>query len=165
VTRESQEEGKSRSQVKREFRELKELGVQLTALTSGQLSAIPLSGGLRDAVLAAKQMHRNARQRQYRFISSLLVDEDVDAIRAALAGELQPHAEEVAAIHEAKRWRDGLLSSDEGKLTAFIEQYPECDRTHLRQLVRNAKKELELEKPPKSARQLFRYIRQLVGPM
>jgi len=165
LTRESQDEGKSRSQVKREYRELKDLGIQLTALTSGQLCAMPLSGGLRDAVQAAKQMPRNARQRQYRYISSLLVEEDVDTIRAALAGELQPHAEEVAAIHEAEGWRDRLLSSDEGELTAFIERFPECDRTHLRQLVRNTKKERDLEKPPRSARQLYQYIRQLVRPM
>jgi ribosome-associated protein len=165
LTKESQDEGKSRSQVKREFRELKDLGVQLTALSRGQLCVMPLSGGLRDAVLAAKEMPRNALQRQYRYISSLLDEEDVDTIRAALAGELQPPAEEVAAVHEAEGWRDDLLLSDEGKLTAFIERYPECDRTHLRQLVRNAKKERDLEKPPRSARQLYRYIRQLVRPM
>jgi ribosome-associated protein len=106
-------------------------------------------------------MTRTALQRQYRHLSSLLVEEDVAAIRAALSGELQPHAEEIAALHEAEDWRDKLLSADEGRLTAFVEQYPGCDRTHLRQLVRNAKKERDLDKPPRSARQLFRYLRQL----
>ena len=157
----SQQDEKSRSQVKREFRELKDLGIQLAGLSKGQLRAIPLSEGTRDALLAAKGMTRTALQRQYRHLSSLLVEEDVAAIRAALSGELQPHAEEIAALHEAEDWRDKLLSADEGQLTAFVERYLGCDRTHLRQLVRNAKKERDLDKPPRSARQLFRYLRQL----
>ena len=157
----SQQDEKSRSQVKREFRELKDLGMQLAGLSKGQLRAIPLSGGTRDALLAAKGMTRTALQRQYRHLSSLLVEEDVAAIRAALSGELQPHAEEVAALHEAEHWRDKLLSADESQLAAFVERYPASDRTHLRQLVRNARKERDLDKPPKSARQLFRYLRQL----
>ena len=160
----SQQDEKSRSQVKREFRELKDLGIQLAGLSKGQLRAIPLSEGTRDALLAAKGMTRTALQRQYRHLSSLLVEEDVAAIRAALSGELQPHAEEIAALHEAEDWRDKLLSADEGQLTACVERYPECDRTHLRQLMRNAKKERDLDKPPKSARQLFRYLRQLSDP-
>ena len=163
MTENSQQDEKSRSQIKREFRELKDLGIRLAGLSKGQLRAIPLSDGTRDALLAAKGMTRTALQRQYRHVSSLLAREDVAAIRAALAGQLQPHAREVAALHEAERWRDKLLSADEGQLAAFAERYPECDRTHLGQLVRNAKNERDLNKPPRSARQLFRYLRQLVG--
>jgi ribosome-associated protein len=88
--------------------------------------------------------------------------EDVAAIRAALAGELQPHADEVAVLHEAERWREKLLSDDESQLAVFLERPAECDRTRLRQLVRNAKKERDLGKPPKSARQLFRFLKELL---
>ena len=102
MTENSQQDEKSRSQVKREFRELKDLGIRLAGLTKGQLRAIPLSEKTRDALLAAKEMTRSALQRQYRYLSSLLAEEDVAAIRAALTGELQPHAEEVAALHEAE---------------------------------------------------------------
>jgi len=161
VTRNPEQDEKSRSQVKREFRQLKELGIELAALSQGQLRDMPLSERMRDALLAAKTMTRTALQRQYRYIASLMVDEDAAALRAALAGELQPHVEEVAALHEAEHWRDELLSADDSRVAAFVERYPDCDRTHLRQLVRNAKKERSLDKPPKSARQLFRYIRQL----
>ena len=90
--------------------------------------------------------------------------EDVAVIRAALTGELQPHVKDVANLHEAEQWRDSLLSADERQLAAFVERYPECDRPHLRLLVRNAQKELELDKPPKAARQLFKYLRQLSDP-
>jgi len=164
VARNPEQDEKSRSQIKREFRQLKELGIELAALSQGQLRDMPLSERTRDALLAAKTMTRTALQRQYRHIASLMVDEDSVALRAALAGELKPHAEEVAALHEAEHWRDELLSDDDSRIAEFVERYPDCDRTHLRQLVRNAKKERTLNKPPKSARQLFRYIKQLSPP-
>ena len=120
MSKNSQQDEKSRSQVKREFRELKELGKQLADLSKGQLRAMPLSVGTREALLAAKGMTRSALQRQYRRLSSLLAEEDVAALRAHLTGELQPHDEEVAALHDAEHWRDRLLSADEGQLAALL---------------------------------------------
>jgi ribosome-associated protein len=152
---------KSRSQIKRDIAALKDLGIRLTELSKGQLAAIPLSEKTRTAVLAAQGMARNALARHRRYLAQLMGDEDADAIRAALAGALQPHADEVATLHEAERWRDRLLSGDAGQLTAFVERYPACDRAHLRLLVRHARKELEQGKPPKSARELLRYVRGL----
>ena len=116
-------------------------------------------------MLAAQEMTRTALQRQYRHLASLLAAEpNVADIRAALAGELQPHAYESATLIQAERWRDRLLSADDSQLAAFMERFPGCDRTLVRQLVRNARKEQELEKPPRSARKLFRYIKQLSDP-
>jgi len=83
------QDGKSRSQVKREFRALKDLGIQLAGLSKGELRSLPLSEKTRDALLAAKGMTRAALQRQYRYLSSLLAkEEDLAAIRAALTGKL-----------------------------------------------------------------------------
>ena len=152
---------KSRSQVKRDFRELKDLGIRLAGLPKGQLRAIPLSEKAREATMASHGMARNALQRHYRYLSALLAREDLAAIRAALAGALQPHARDVAQLHEAEQWRDKLLSADETHLAAFVLHYPECDRALVRRLVRNAREESELGKPPKSARELFRYLRRL----
>ena len=159
-----QQDAKSRSQIKRDFRELKDLGIQLAGLSKGELRAIPLSAKMREAALASHGMARNALQRHYRYLSSLLAEEDVAAIRAALAGAAQPHVKDVAKLHDAEQWRDNLLSTDEAQLAAFAGRYPEGDRAHVRLLVRSAKKELELDKPSKSARQLFRYLRKLIDP-
>ena len=159
-----QQDAKSRTRVKREFRELKDLGIRLAGLPKGQLRAIPLSDKTREAALASHGMARNALQRHYRYLSALLAEEDVVAIRASLAGAVQPHVKDVAKLHEAEQWRDSLLSADETKLAELVGRYPECDRTHLRLLVGSAKKERNLGKPPKSARQLFRYLRRLIDP-
>jgi ribosome-associated protein len=166
MTDSDQKEEKSRSQIKREFRELKNLGKQLVCLPEGSLRALPLSERTRDAILAAKTMTRTALQRQLRYLSSLLSEEDVISIRVALERRLQPHADEVAALHQAERWREDLLSGDDDLLSTLVEQHPGCDRQHLRQLVRNARKERELGKPARSARQLFRYLKRLAesGP-
>ena len=150
--------------MKREYGELKDLAKQLAALSKGQLRAIPLSENTRETLLATHGMARNALTRQYRYIASLLEQEDVAAIRAGLAGELQPHADEVTAIHEAEQWRDRLLSDEPRALDEFVERFPGCDLAHVRHLVKSAGKERDLEKPPRSARQLFRYLRQLFAP-
>ena len=155
---------KSRSQVKRDIRALKDLGIRLADLSKGQLRDIPLSEETRKAVLAAQGMARNALQRHYRYLSSLLAEEDVAAIKTALTGERQLHVKEVADLHEAERLRDELLSGDERRLAAFVARYPKCDRTHVRLLVRNARKELDHDKPPRSARLLYRYLRRLSDP-
>jgi len=155
-------ERKSRAQLKRDRQELRDLGVELVALSAEQLRTMPLSERTVEAVVAAQGMTRIALKRQIGHIPALLLEEDVAAIRAALAGELAPHAEEVEALHEAETWRDRLLASDKN-LTEFIDLCPSADRTRIRQLVRNAKKERELEKPPKSTRLLFRYVRELLS--
>jgi ribosome-associated protein len=164
VIKDSQQDEKSRSQVKRDFRALKDLGIRLAGLSKGQLREIPLSEETREAILAAHGMARNALQRHYRYLSSMLAEEDVAVIRTALTGELQPHVKDVAEQHEAERWRDELLSGDERQFAAFVGRYPACDRAHVRLLVRNARKELDLGKPPRSARLLYRYLRRLSDP-
>ncbi len=45
--------------------------------------------------------------------------------------------------------------------TDVMQVFPKIDRGHLSQLIRNARKEAELNKPPKSARALFRFLRDL----
>jgi ribosome-associated protein len=161
VVKKSTRDEKSRSQIKREFHALKELGKRLAGLSKGQLRSIPLSQETHAAVLATEGLTRSALQRHYRHLSSLLAQEDVAAIRVALTGVLQPHAADVAKLHEAEHWRAKLLSADERQLAAFVERHPECDRAHLDLLVRNAKKERVFDKPARSARLLFRYLMQL----
>ncbi len=102
-------------------------------------------------------------QRQFRHLANRLAEEeDKQAVRDALAALLQPHADEVAALKRTERWRDRLLEEGTDAIEAFVEQYPDADRGHLRQLVRNAASENERGKPPKSARLIFRYVRERI---
>ncbi|WP_256361359.1 dual-action ribosomal maturation protein DarP [Methylomonas koyamae] len=44
-----------------------------------------------------------------------------------------------------------------------MSEFPEADTQHLRQLQRNALKEAKEAKPPKSARLLYKYLKQLIS--
>jgi ribosome-associated protein len=54
-----------------------------------------------------------------------------------------------------------LIAEGDDALSELLEEFPAAERQHLRQLIRNAKREAERNKPPKSAREIFRYLRQL----
>jgi len=65
-------------------------------------------------------------------------------------------------LHQLEHWRERLLSDDKQALTELLDKYPGADAQQLRQLIRNAKKEISLEKPVKSSRLLFKYLKGLL---
>ena len=54
-----------------------------------------------------------------------------------------------------------LIEKDEA-VTRFFNEYPNADVQHIRALVRNARKEHEQAKPPKSFRELFQVIKEVI---
>ena len=152
---------KSKSQIKREVLELKDLGKQLVELPEKSLQKLPLSESFLEAILDAQRFSRSALQRQLRYIASLVPHEDVDAIRKGLEELRQPHLQQVREFQQLEQWRDRLLAGDEELLNELAQRFPGIDRQHIRQLVRNAAREREQNKPPKSARVLFQYLSEL----
>jgi ribosome-associated protein len=152
---------KSKTQIKREVLELKDLGKQLSELPEKALRQLPLSESFLDAVLDARRFSRGALQRQLRYIAGLVPKEDVDAIRRALDVLRQPHLRQVREFQRLEQWRDRLLADDETLLNELAQRFPHADRQHLRQLARNAQRERDQNKPPKSARLLFQYLSEL----
>ena len=59
-----------------------------------------------------------------------------------------------------KRWKH-LIILPGNRPSPVLNLWPDADRQQLRTLIRNAKKEKEGNKPPKSARQIFQYLREL----
>ncbi len=78
--------------------------------------------------------------------------EDEESIRTMLYKLQQPHKDDMKAFHQLEQWRDQLLQGDHALLEELAKKFDNFDRQHIRQLIRNAKKEQELNKPPKSAR-------------
>ena len=95
-------------------------------------------------------------------IGKLLREEDETSIRQTLDQISQPQREEVKIFHEIEQWRDRLLAGDDEAINQLVSKYSDADRQHLRQLVRNARKEQQQEKPPRSTRLLFQYISDLM---
>ncbi len=159
---EAQEE-KSRSQLKRERQGRRDLGESLVELSAARLAKIPLSEETLDAIQDGQQFTKRALKRQLSRIAALITAlDDEAAIRQALEQLYQPHREEVRRLHEAEQWRDALIDGDNAVMQMLVERFPAIDRQHLRQLARNANKESERQKSPKSARALYQYLHSIL---
>lgn len=158
------QERPSKSERKRESHALREMGERLTQLRKEQLARIPLSEPLREAVEEARHIRQpGARKRQLQFIGKLMRTVDAEPIREALEEMDLNSARGVARLHQAERWRERLLEEGDAALSALLEEHPGADRQQLRQLTRNAVREQRENRPPQSARALFRYLRELLA--
>ncbi|HFH3501784.1 ribosome biogenesis factor YjgA [Pseudomonas aeruginosa] len=158
----SQFEEKSKSQIKRELHALQDLGERLTTLQPQLLERLPLTDPLRKALLEApKHKAHIARKRHIQYIGKLMRDQDVDAIVALIDQVDSSTRQYNERFHALERWRDQLIAGGDAALDAFVGEFPECDRQHLRGLVRHAQHEAAYNKPPAAARKVFKYIREL----
>jgi len=152
------EDEKSKSQIKRELLELKALGRTLISLPVKDLDKLVLPERLYESVVKAQSMSHGALKRETGFIGRLIADEDHETIAANVAKLKQFHQGEVKQFHELEQWRDHLLSGNNDVMTMLHHQLESFDGQYVRQLVRNAAKEAKLNKSPKSARLLFKYL-------
>jgi ribosome-associated protein len=154
-------EEKSKSQLKREADALQKIGEQLINMSAHELEDISLPDNLVSAIEDARQMKKGALKRQRQFIGKLMRDLDPESIIDALEARKAKALEQNRNFHRLEAWRDRLLDEGDAALNEFLDDYTAADRQKLRQLIRQAKKEAEQSKPPKSARNLFRYLREL----
>ncbi len=154
----------SRTAVKREMEALQKLGTEIVELSNKYIARIPLEGKLEEAILQARTMkHREGRRRQLQYIGKLMRQaENLDAIREAYEKVLAIGQEHNKFLHLTEKWRDRLITEEGEALQSFIDEYPQAEIQYLRQLIRNAQKESKQNKPPASARKLFRYLRELI---
>jgi ribosome-associated protein len=110
----------------------------------------------------AAMPHTGARKRSLKYIAAQLHKIDVEPILEKIARIKNTSAHAVREHHLAEQWRDKLIAEGNDALTEFLYQYEHADRQQLRQLVRNAQKEAELAKQPKSSRLLYRYLKDLL---
>jgi ribosome-associated protein len=101
------------------------------------------------------------RQRQY--IGKLMRQIDPEPVLAKLAERKQRHDSEIRHFQRIERWRDRLLSEPETALPMLCEEYPQTDREALARILKKAGREREEQRPPAGARELFAFLRQLLG--
>jgi len=154
------EDEKSKSEVKRELLALKELGKELLKLPVKDLDKLNLSERLYEALLKAQDMQKGALKRQTATVGGLMVHEDHEAIKESIEKIRQEHNGQIKEFHLLEQWRDELLAGDKEIMSTLRNKFEDFDMQHVRQLVRNANKEAAAEKPPKSARILFKYLQQ-----
>lgn len=160
---------KSRSQKKRESSEVTTLGARLLTLSAGELRALGLSDELLDAVAELRRLGGGKRggtayQRQLRFVGRLLRDVELSAIEARLGALEAAKKGDDEAFQRLEAWRDALVAGGEAAartLTEISARFPGADTTALAETAHKAKAEMELGRPPKLSRQIFRYLRHL----
>lgn len=154
--------GKSKSQLKREMHALQKLGEALVALKPAQVAEIPMSETLRAAIEESWRLNQNeAKRRHMQYLGKLMRHEDIEQLQKAIDGYHAGSAENTRRLHLAESWREQLLT-DENAVTHFLKEYPEAEAQHLRNLVRNGRRDLAQDRNSGYSRKLFRYIRDLL---
>ena len=151
----------SKSEIKRDAEELKRLGAELVDLGKNALDKIPLDDDLRAAIELAQRIKKEGRRRQMQLIGKMLRQRDDEPIRQALDKLKNRHNQQVALFHKLEQLRDRLIEEGDDAVPDVLNLWPQADRQQLRSLIRNAKKEEEGNKPPKSSRLIFQYLREL----
>ncbi len=152
----------SKTQKKKEAHSLQELGKKLLQLSRVQIKEINIPEEVLDALNLARTVksHEGLR-RQMQFIGSLMRKIDSDSIQQAVDHIEQGNYKKALEFKETEQWRDELISGNNELLEEILENHVNADRQQLSQLVRNARKEVGNNKPPKSSRALFKYLREI----
>ena len=152
----------NKTQIKKDMAALFALSEEMSELSASQLKYLELPENIHKAVVEVSGMpHKGARKRLLKFITGQLHKIDVEPILEKLARMKNKSAHAVREHHIVERWRDQLIAGGNETLTELLNEHPQADRQQLRQLLRNAQKEAEAAKPPKSSRLLYRYLKDL----
>lgn len=152
----------SKTKIKKQMHELRDLGKELTELGKDQLAQLALPESLRDAIREMKNINKfGAQRRQMQYIGKLMREVDTAPILARLDAWKGTSQRHIGYMHQLERWRDRLLESD-GALTELLAAHPQADAQRLRTLIRNAQKEMEAGKPPKNFREIFQVLREII---
>ncbi|GAB2681421.1 ribosome biogenesis factor YjgA [Aliiglaciecola sp. 3_MG-2023] len=158
-----EQEFKSKTQLKQESLAIQKLGEALVELGAASLAKIPMDEELAEAVELARKINKkkDGYRRQLQLIGKLMRHRDTQPIQLALDQLQLAHRQQTSKFHHVEEARDKVLQGDRG-IEALLNEHPELDRQKLRQLSRQAKKQQELNKPPKAARDLFQYLKEFM---
>ena len=157
-----EEELVSKSQRKRDANAAQQLGKDILTLSQDAQNSIELPGNLSKALNDARRIKQNsALKRQLQYIGKLMRHIELEPIREQYLKLTNHYDKDVKEFHHLEKWRDRLLTEGDKALEELINEAPNTDRQHLRQLIRQSAKETKLKKPPKSAREIFRYLKTL----
>lgn len=135
------EQVQSKTALKREADELKQLGVAVSALPKARRARIDMPEDLREAINAYSRMTAHgAKKRQMQYVGKLLRGIDPAPLRQAVEDFEAGRAANEEKRYEVERWARRLVDDDDA-LTEWIAEHPETDVQHLRSLIRAARRD------------------------
>ena len=154
----------SKSARKREAASLQELGVKLSALPDQELKSLDLPDSLFTALRDLRRLPSHGAQvRPRQYIGKLMRAIDPEPVLAKLAERKQRHDLEIRHFQQIERWRDRLLSEREAAVEDLLQEFPSAERATLMRLLDKAERERLEQRSPAGARELFAFLRQLLG--
>jgi ribosome-associated protein len=154
----------SKSARKREAASLQELGVKLSALPDQELKSLDLPDSLFTALRDLRRLPSHGAQvRQRQYIGKLMRAIDPEPVLAKLAERKQRHDLEIRHFQQIERWRDRLLSERDAAVEDLLQEFPSAERATLMKLLDKAERERLEQRSPAGARELFAFLRQLLG--
>ena len=156
----------SKTRRKEAMHALQDIGERLVQLDPSRLAELSLPEVLTEAILEARRMHKHgARRRQMQFIGKLMRAVDAVPIQEKMDLWSGAGVQHKARLHLLERWRERLLADDQAlaelKLSYSVDPGAR-DLQHLRSLVRSAREEKRMNKPPRSFRALFHELQQII---
>ena len=155
----------SKSQLKRDSKELQKLGKKLAAFTPDQLARVPLDDRMIDAIELAHKLSnkRGALKRHIQFIGKILRSIDVEPIIAAVHRIEDTDNQNKLLFKKLEYWRDRIVADGDDAINECCDQYAELDRQKLRQLSRNYRNAKSDDKKTRFARQIFKELQASIG--
>jgi len=156
--------GPSKSQLKRDMHALQNIGKRMTELSNDQLDTLTISDTLRSAIEESRRIRQNeAKRRHLQYIGKIIRQEDdPEAVQRAIDAFDSGSEEHTRRHHLAERWRDRMIAEGDSVAGEFFNYCPGADIQHLRNLVRNARRDVEKQNNTGQTRKLFRYLRECV---
>lgn len=148
---------------------LSKLSAELVNTKLAWLNQLDLPESLQDAIHDAQKIKSPiAKNRQMRIVRRELRSTDWQRIQKALQ-VLSTHGTLAAAAPTANAanspaavWLERLVTDGNAALSAFLEEFPDTDRTQLRQLIRNIEKAPK-DKRAKAEQKLLGAVKQVTG--
>ncbi|GAB5382495.1 MAG: ribosome biogenesis factor YjgA [Aliiglaciecola sp.] len=165
ISEDQEPEFKSKTQLKQESQAIQKLGESLVDLGASALAKIPLDDELSEAIQLARKINRkkDGFRRQLQLIGKMMRHRDCAPIQTALDQLQMSHLLQTQKFHHIEQARDRVLDLGDDGINSLVAEHPDLDRQKLRQLVRQANKQKEQNKPPKAAREIFQYLKDVIG--
>ena len=167
LTDQFEDELPSKSQLKRDMQDLREIGEKLVQFTDDQLAPIS-DPELIKAIQEYRRINKgNARKRQLQYIAKIMSKIDSEEIRNLVDRYDASSRSHARQFHQLETWREQLILGNFSAMDDIAVEFPNLDRQHLKQLTRKAIQERSNQEnddnphAPVHFRRLFKYLKTL----
>ncbi|MDN3653506.1 ribosome biogenesis factor YjgA [Thalassotalea ponticola] len=155
----------SKTELKQDMKDLQKLAEAICHMGPKQRAKLALNSEIEQALVIADKIKgkHDAFHRNVQFIAKQLHSLDVEAIRLKI--DIMENKHGIADAHNRfyEELREQILSADNQTIETLINDNSSLERQRLRQLIRQANKEVKQSKPGKSYKELFKYLKQHVA--